>query len=91
MHCEEAIQATALEVLRERGLRVPDDVSVVSVASTFDSAALPVPVDAVPLVPERSCDRAVELVMAQLAGPVEPRLELLEPTYVDRGSVRPPP
>lgn len=91
MHCEESVQTTALDLLRERGLRVPGDVSVVSVASTFDTAALPVPLDVVPLVPERSCDRAVELVMAQLAGAVDPVVELLEPTYVAHGSVGPPP
>lgn len=91
MHCEESIQTTALDVLAERGLAVPGDVSVVSLASTFDTASLPVPLDTVPLVPERSCDRAVELVMAQLDGAVEPRVELLEPTYVARGSVGPPP
>lgn len=91
MHCEESIQTTALQLLAEQGLSVPSDVSVLSAASTFDTAALPVPLDVIPLVPERSCDRAVELAIEQLDGPVRPRVELVPPTYVSRGSVAAPP
>jgi DNA-binding LacI/PurR family transcriptional regulator len=91
MHCEESIQTTAVELLQDRGLSVPRDISVISAASTFDTAALPVPLDVIPLVPARSCDRAVDLVIEQLTHVVDPRVELIAPTYVGRGSVGPPP
>ena len=87
LHCEESLQAAALDLLSERGLRVPADVSVISGASTFDTASLPTPLDVVPLVPAHSCDRAVELAIEQLAQPVLPRVELVPPTYVPHGSV----
>lgn len=88
MHCDEQVQATALDLLRERGLRVPQDVSVVSGASTFDTTRLSPALDVVPLVAAHSCDRAVELVVQQLDGAVGARVELVAPTYVSRGSVR---
>ncbi|MFC5382486.1 LacI family DNA-binding transcriptional regulator [Aquipuribacter nitratireducens] len=88
MHCDEGAQRTALDQLAVRGVPAPERVSVVSAASTFDTSALPVPLDVIPLVPERSCDRAVELVMQQLDGTVAPTVELLAPTYVSHGSVR---
>ncbi|MDD9205280.1 LacI family DNA-binding transcriptional regulator, partial [Georgenia sp. 10Sc9-8] len=90
MHCEEAIQATALEVLAQRGLRVPADVSVISAASTFDTSAFTPPLDVIPLVPEHSSDRAVALAIQQLTHPIDPRVELVPPTYVSHGSVTAP-
>lgn len=87
MHCGESLQAAALDLLHERGLGVPVDVSVISAASTFDTTAFPTPLDVIPLVPAHSCDRAVELAIEQLAQPVLPRVELIPPTYVAHGSV----
>lgn len=87
MHCEETVQAQALESLAARGLRVPDDVSVVSAASTFDTTRFRPPLDSIPLVPDETCSRAVELALAQLTDAVPPRVELVPPHYVDHGSV----
>lgn len=89
MHCEDTIQARVLDVLAERGLTVPGDVAVISAASTFDTSTFRPPLDVIPLDPDKSCARAVELAIAQLDGVVEPHVELIPPTYVDRGSVVP--
>jgi DNA-binding LacI/PurR family transcriptional regulator len=91
MHCEEPIQIRALEALQERGLDVPGDVSVISAASTFDTSRFTPPLDVIPLVAQASCDRAVELVLAQLDAAVEPVVELIPPEYVEHGSVLPAP
>ncbi len=87
MHAEERVQAQALESLAARGLSVPGDVSVISAASTFDTTRFAPPLDAIPLVAEETCGRAVELALAQLSDVVTPRVELVPPHYVDHGSV----
>ncbi|GAA2719613.1 LacI family DNA-binding transcriptional regulator [Cellulomonas aerilata] len=87
MHCEEPLQVRALAALRARGLRVPQDVSVISAASTFDTSMFTPPLDSIPLVADESCELAVELALAQLDGTVRPTVELLPPHYLDLGSV----
>ncbi|MCM3659478.1 LacI family transcriptional regulator [Georgenia satyanarayanai] len=89
MHCEDAVQMRALDILREEGLDVPRDVSVISAASTFDTSSFSPPLDVIPLVAEESCSRAVELAIAQITGDGEPRVELIPPRYVERGSTAP--
>ncbi|GAA4415112.1 LacI family DNA-binding transcriptional regulator [Georgenia halophila] len=86
MHCEDNIQMRTLDDLQERGLEVPGDVSVISAAATFDTSTLDPPLDVIPLIPAESCSRAVELTIDQMSGLVEPHVELIAPTYVERGS-----
>lgn len=89
MHCEDTTQMRALDVLREEGLDVPADVSVISAASSFDTSTFSPPLDVIPLVPEATCSRAVELTIAQISGDSSPRVELIAPRYVSRGSTAP--
>ncbi|MFG6402092.1 MULTISPECIES: LacI family DNA-binding transcriptional regulator [unclassified Microbacterium] len=91
LHCAAEAHAAALEALAAEGLAVPGDVSVIAVGASFDTAALPTPVDTIPLVPQASCDLAVDLAVRAL-GPDRPApdLYLLEPTYLSHGSVAPP-
>lgn len=86
MHCEDTIQMRALDILRENGLDVPGDVSAISAGSTFDTSTFTPPLDTIPLIPEQSTSRAVELTIAQITGDTERRVELIPPTYVERGS-----
>lgn len=87
LHCGEECHAAVVEELSRRGLRVPEDLSVISVGSTFDTA----PLSSVPLVPSESCDLAVELATrAALGEAAEPGLHLIAPTFYDRGSVAAP-
>lgn len=79
-----------MQELAERGLRVPDDISLVSVGATFDMDSFDTPLDAIPLLPQPSCDRAVELVMQLLDDRSLPAgIHLIDPTYTERGSVSP--
>lgn len=89
LNCEEPLQERALEVLNEQGLSIPDDMAVISACSSFDTSRLTPPLDVIPLVAADSCIRAVELAVAQLIDEIEPRVELLEPRYIDYGSVSP--
>ena len=92
LHCDDAAHAAALDELAVRGLAVPDDVSVVSVGATFDTTAFHPPIDSVPLVPQASCDLAVDLAMRLVEGDdVAPGVHLIEPHYQDLGSTAPPP
>ncbi|MBD7956053.1 LacI family DNA-binding transcriptional regulator [Microbacterium sp. Sa4CUA7] len=92
LHCTDDAHAAVLAEIADRGLRVPEDVSVVSVGASFDTAALSTPLDSIPLVPAASCDLAVELALEALepAG-ATPGVRLITPTYHRRGSIAPPP
>ncbi len=91
LHCTEEAHGVVLADLAERGLRVTEDISIVSVGASFDTGALSTPLDSIPLVPETSCDLAVELALRSLdEHPPEPGLRLIPPIYSARGSVTAP-
>ncbi len=83
----EHVHGLVLEALRERGIRVPEDLSLLSACSSFTTDHFTPPLDVIPLPAPTSGRRAVELVLAQLRGVVEPHVELIEPTCVAKGSV----
>jgi len=91
LHAADDVHHEVLAELAERGLEVPGDVSLISVAASFDTHALPVHIDAIPLIPEASCSLAVELALRCLSDqPPAPTLHLIPPSYIDRHSVAPP-
>jgi len=69
------------------GIRVPDDLSIVSAGASFDTSDDEVPLDTVPLPADTLGARAVALLVAQIEGAALPAVELLAPQYVSRGSV----
>ncbi|RSX52008.1 LacI family DNA-binding transcriptional regulator [Bifidobacterium callimiconis] len=71
------------------GKRVPHDVSVLSLTTLGDADRLSTPIDELPLQPERTCSRAIDMMMDILAGHGVPMgtVERLEIPYLDRGSV----
>ena len=87
LDCNEHVHGLALEALRERGVRVPEELSLLSACSSFATDHLTPPLDVIPLPAPTSGRRAVELVLAQLEGTVVPHVELIEPTVVPKGSV----
>lgn len=88
IHAADDVHNAVIAELTDRGLSVPDDVSLVSVAASFDTAALALPVDVIPLLPEPSCDLAVDLAVRSLSSErPEPGLHLIPPVYHERGSV----
>jgi DNA-binding LacI/PurR family transcriptional regulator len=92
LHCDDAAHLAVLDELAARGLGVPTDVSVVSVGSTFDTSVMQPPLDVIPLIPQASCDRAVDLALQSLSdAPPAAAVYLIEPEYRDHGSVAPPP
>lgn len=91
LHCAEEAHVAVFAELAERGLRVPEDVSLISVGSSFDTSALAIPLDSIPLVPEASCDLAVALALESLeVVPPAPGVRLIPPTYTSYGSIAPP-
>ena len=82
--------AAALQVLREAGRRVPEDVSVVG----FDDSPLAMsthpPLTTVRQSPDEMGQAMVELLLAQLEHPdsARPDPRVLETTLVLRGSTR---
>ena len=89
LNSNESMQVALLELLRQRRISVPNDLSLISACSSFDTTHFDPPLDVIPLPADLSCTRAVELTMAQLAGVVDPHVELVEPAYVDLGSTAP--
>jgi len=88
VHAVDDVHAALLAVLDERGLRVGEDVSVISAAASFDTTTLPVPVDTIPLVPQQSCELAVDLAVRRLEEvDVRAGIQLIPPEYRSVGSV----
>lgn len=81
LNCNEGAHRAVLRSLADRGLRVPDDVSVVSACSSFDTSEFVPALDVVPLPAEESGRRAVELTMAQLDGRSTDQVQLIAPTW----------
>ena len=92
LHCADEGHFAVLTELEARGLRVPEDISVISVGASFDTSALSTPLDSIPLVPEASCDLAVSLAL-QALGDERPEagVRLIPPTYTTHGSLAAPP
>ena len=89
LHTAEEAHGSILAELSERGLRVPEDISVVSVGASFDTATLETPIDSFPLDPQASCDAAVDLALAAVDGHPEPAVHLIAPRYHAHGSIGP--
>jgi DNA-binding LacI/PurR family transcriptional regulator len=82
----EAVLPDVLTGLAARGLRVPDDISVVAVCpdNMADNGAVPLTTVAIP-APEVG-DLAVRMTIRQLAGPPQPEVHLLAPRLTVRHS-----
>lgn len=79
-----------LLVLRERGLRVPQDISVVG-ACTQGLQQLPQGVDEMPMEPHAVCSRAIDIMMEILDGKRSDAgsVELLPGRYIAHGTLGP--
>lgn len=76
-------------VLAQRGLSVPEDISVVSVFSEQFGGMFSLPYTAIEASPNPVAARAVQLLAARIADAERPVVsELLEPVLIDRGSSR---
>jgi DNA-binding LacI/PurR family transcriptional regulator len=86
----EAVLGAVLSDLRHRGLRVPEDVSVVAVCpeTMAESQALPLTTVAIPA--EEISVLAVEMTIRQLGGETTAETRLLSPRLTQRRSTAPP-
>ncbi len=90
VHAVGDVHDALLETISSRGLTVGEDVSVISAAASFDTSALAVPIDTIPLVPQRSCELAVDLAVRRLEDAGMPaQIHLIPPEYQSAGSVAP--
>jgi len=90
VHAADDVHEILLGILGERGLRLGVDVSIVSAAASFDTAMLPAPIDTIPLVPQDSCELAVEIAVRRLEDPRLPaQIHLIPPIYRPAGSIAP--
>ncbi len=91
LHGADDMHVVVLAELAARGLEVGRDISVLSVAASFDSALLPTPLDTIPLIPQASCERAVELAVQALGSDrLRPAVHLIDPIYIAAGTVSAP-
>ncbi|MDR6865835.1 DNA-binding LacI/PurR family transcriptional regulator [Microbacterium resistens] len=90
VHAVDDVHVLLLDTLAAHGLQVGKDVSVVSAAASFDTSTLAVPIDVIPLVPQQSCELAVDLAVRRLEGDdLAARVHLIPPEYHSAGSVVP--
>jgi DNA-binding LacI/PurR family transcriptional regulator len=90
LNCNENVHGMLLELLRERQLSVPHDLSLISACSSFSTDHFMPPLDVIPLPAQTSGRRAVELVVQQLGGYDNPHVELIDPVYEAKGSITKP-
>lgn len=86
----EAVLPGTLSELRHRGLRVPEDVSVVAVCPTTMAEQHAVSLTTVAIPAEEVGALAVEMVVRQLDGHTAPEVRLLSPRLDRRDSTAPP-
>lgn len=85
LHCPDDAVTIALAEMVARGITVPQDVSVISLAASPGASG---DIDEIPLIPEESCSRAVDLALACMeTDPPAPGVRLVPPTYIEHGSV----
>lgn len=81
------------EYLRERGLLIPRDVSLLALGTYGNAASMSPPLDEIPMLPFTTCPRAVDVLMDIIEGKRELAggVELLPSKYLKRGSMGPAP
>lgn len=87
----DATVAALPRLLDERGIRVPQDLSVVGVFSQGFGQAFSLPYTAVESLPDRLGELAVAQLVRRIADPSSagaPVVRLIEPGFFDRGSTR---
>nr|WP_086666118.1 LacI family DNA-binding transcriptional regulator [Lentzea kentuckyensis] len=82
----EAILSQLLFELQRRSLRVPADVSVITLCPDDLAESLPVPLTSIAVPAEQLSAIAVEMVVTRLAREQAPEVRLLQPRLTDRGS-----
>ncbi|MBB5897473.1 DNA-binding LacI/PurR family transcriptional regulator [Kutzneria kofuensis] len=82
----EAVLPTVLAELHRRGLRVPDDISVVAVCSDSAATSGAVPLTTVPIPTVELGELAVEMIIRQLGRDAQPETRLLAPRLTPRAS-----
>jgi DNA-binding LacI/PurR family transcriptional regulator len=87
----DAVIAALPSVLYSRGIRVPDDLSVVGIFSEDFGRLFSLPYTAVETSPNRLGRMAVQALVQRMAKPEEAsawKVELIAPHFTDRGSTR---
>ncbi|MFJ6387692.1 LacI family DNA-binding transcriptional regulator [Streptomyces sp. NPDC091972] len=82
----EALLEPLLDAFARLGLRVPTDLSVTAICPDEVAESTRVPITSVTLPSEELGERAVELLMKQLAGTAAPESTLLPPRMTERAS-----
>lgn len=88
----DATIAALPSLLHERGVAVPDDLSVVGMFSAEFGTAFSLPYTSVDTRPEALGEWAVNRLVERIADPAgadAPQVRLIAPGFVDRGSTRP--
>jgi DNA-binding LacI/PurR family transcriptional regulator len=89
VHNEVALPAI-IATLRERGLSVPGDISLVAVCPLDVAIGQPLPLTAVDIPAQAIGGVAVEMAMARVAGELPAQTRLLAPVLTQRLSTAPP-
>ena len=78
-----------LQQLQASGLRVPDDISVLSCGTYFEGELMPQPITEMPVMPQELCSKAVDLLVDAIDEhrDIKGLVELSAPVMHSRGSV----
>jgi DNA-binding LacI/PurR family transcriptional regulator len=79
LHCSEPTAESVLQRVRELGLVVPRDLSVLAACASYAADELEPALDMIPLPIDEMCSRAVEAAFERIEGRVETGVELIAP------------
>jgi len=90
LHCSEPTAEAVLQRIRQLGLEIPRDLSVLAAAASYAADELDPALDMIPLPIDEMCRRAVEAAFERIDGRLDRGVELIAPTYLAQGSVTRP-
>lgn len=87
LHCNEPVAESVLSRLRDRGVRIPSDLSVIAACASYETETFETPLSSIPLPFVDMCRGAVEATLSQIGQGRTESVDLLPPEFVDRGSL----
>ncbi|WP_371741301.1 LacI family DNA-binding transcriptional regulator [Frigoribacterium sp. CFBP 8754] len=90
LHCSEPTAEAVLQRIRQLGLEIPRDLSVLAAAASYAADELEPALDMIPLPIDEMCRRAVEAAFERIDGRLDRGVELIAPVYLAQGSVTVP-
>lgn len=90
LHCSEPTAEAVLQRIRQLGLEIPRDLSVLAACASYPTDEFEPPLDTIPLPIDEMCARAVDAAFAAIDGERAQGVDYIAPVLISRGSIAAP-